>query len=103
MDERPGEEFREFMHGRWPSMVRLAYGLTGDQGHAEDVVQAAFARATDHFAVRVVTPIVMLSAAIALVGLGLTGKWKLRDSPGPGPAAARDAGRLAPAADPVSP
>ncbi len=26
-------------------MVRLAYGLTGDQGHAEDVVQAAFARA----------------------------------------------------------
>jgi RNA polymerase sigma-70 factor (sigma-E family) len=45
MDERSGEEFREFMHGRWPSMVRLAYGLTGDQGHAEDVVQAAFARA----------------------------------------------------------
>jgi DNA-directed RNA polymerase specialized sigma24 family protein len=26
-------------------MVRLAYGLTGDQGHAEDVAQAAFARA----------------------------------------------------------
>ena len=45
MDERSGEEFREFMHGRWPSMVRLAYGLTGDLGHAEDVVQAAFARA----------------------------------------------------------
>jgi RNA polymerase sigma-70 factor (sigma-E family) len=45
MDERSAEEFREFMHGRWPSMVRLAYGLTGDQGHAEDVVQAAFARA----------------------------------------------------------
>ena len=33
------------MHGRWPAMVRLAYGLTGDQGHAEDVAQAAFARA----------------------------------------------------------
>ena len=45
MDERSGEEFREFMHGRWPSMVRLAYGLTGDQGHAEDVAAAAFARA----------------------------------------------------------
>jgi RNA polymerase sigma-70 factor (sigma-E family) len=45
MDDRAAEEFREFMHGRWPSMVRLAYGLTGDQGHAEDVVQAAFARA----------------------------------------------------------
>jgi RNA polymerase sigma-70 factor (sigma-E family) len=38
-------EFREFMHARWPVMVRLAYGLTGDQGHAEDVTQAAFARA----------------------------------------------------------
>ena len=33
------------MHARWPVMVRLAYGLTGDQGHAEDVTQAAFARA----------------------------------------------------------
>src|ERR1700722_7742937 len=38
-------EFRDFMHARWPAMVRLAYGLTGDQGHAEDVAQAAFARA----------------------------------------------------------
>ena len=38
-------EFREFMHGRWAAMVRLAYALTGDQGHAEDVAQAAFARA----------------------------------------------------------
>ena len=33
------------MHARWPAMVRLAYALTGDQGHAEDVAQAAFARA----------------------------------------------------------
>jgi RNA polymerase sigma-70 factor (sigma-E family) len=39
------EQFREFMRGRWPAMVRLAYGLTGDLGHAEDVAQAAFARA----------------------------------------------------------
>ncbi len=38
-------EFREFMHSRWPAMVRLAYVLTGDLGHAEDVAQAAFARA----------------------------------------------------------
>jgi RNA polymerase sigma-70 factor (sigma-E family) len=38
-------EFRDFMHGRWPAMVRLAYALTGDQGHAEDVAQTAFARA----------------------------------------------------------
>jgi RNA polymerase sigma-70 factor (sigma-E family) len=45
VDEQAEAEFREFMLGRWPAMVRLAYGLTGDQGHAEDVAQAAFARA----------------------------------------------------------
>jgi RNA polymerase sigma-70 factor (sigma-E family) len=39
------EEFREFMRGRWPAMVRLAYALTGDAGHAEDLAQSAFARA----------------------------------------------------------
>jgi RNA polymerase sigma-70 factor (sigma-E family) len=38
-------EFREFMLGRWPMLVRLAYGLTGDRGHAEDLAQAALARA----------------------------------------------------------
>lgn len=45
MNAKLDVEFREFMHARWPVMVRLAYGLTGDQGHAEDVAQAAFARA----------------------------------------------------------
>ncbi len=45
MTEQADEEFREFMSGRWPAMVRLAYGLTGDLGHAEDLVQTAFARA----------------------------------------------------------
>ena len=39
------EEFGDFMRSRWPAMVRLAYALTGDAGHAEDVAQAAFARA----------------------------------------------------------
>jgi RNA polymerase sigma-70 factor (sigma-E family) len=39
------DEFGNFMRGRWPAMVRLAYALTGDTGHAEDVAQAAFARA----------------------------------------------------------
>jgi DNA-directed RNA polymerase specialized sigma24 family protein len=38
------KEFREFMRGRWPAMLRLAYLLTGDRGHAEDIAQAAFAR-----------------------------------------------------------
>jgi DNA-directed RNA polymerase specialized sigma24 family protein len=43
--ERTDEEFDAFMRGRWPAMVRLAYALTGDAGHAEDLAQAAFARA----------------------------------------------------------
>src|ERR1700757_210461 len=42
---RPDDEFDAFMRGRWPAMVRLAYARTGDAGHAEDVAQAAFARA----------------------------------------------------------
>jgi DNA-directed RNA polymerase specialized sigma24 family protein len=45
MDEQSGDEFRDFMHGRWPAMVRLAYALTGDVGDAEDPAQTAFARA----------------------------------------------------------
>jgi RNA polymerase sigma-70 factor (sigma-E family) len=45
MKERLDAEFRDFMHSRWPGMVRLAYGLTGDPGHAEDIAQAAFAKA----------------------------------------------------------
>ena len=32
-------EFREFAIGRWPALVRFAYGLTGDRGHAEDLAQ----------------------------------------------------------------
>ena len=39
------EEFGDFMRGRWPAMVRLAYALSGDAGHAEDIAQSAFARA----------------------------------------------------------
>jgi RNA polymerase sigma-70 factor (sigma-E family) len=39
------EEFRDFMQGRWSAMVRLAYTLCGDQGHAEDITQNAFASA----------------------------------------------------------
>jgi RNA polymerase sigma-70 factor (sigma-E family) len=39
------EEFDGFMRGRWPAIVRLAYALSGDVGHAEDLAQTAFARA----------------------------------------------------------
>jgi RNA polymerase sigma-70 factor (sigma-E family) len=45
MSSESDEEFRDFMRGRWSAIVRLAYMLTGDQGHAEDIAQTAFANA----------------------------------------------------------
>src|ERR1700730_16529115 len=45
MSDGSDEEFDAFMRGRWPAMVRRAYALTGDVGHAEALAQAAFARA----------------------------------------------------------
>ena len=40
-----GEDFGAFAVSRWPGLVRLAFGLTGDQWAAEDVAQATLARA----------------------------------------------------------
>lgn len=45
MDAPVDTEFTEFMHGRWSQLVRLGYGLTGDQHLAEDLAQTALARA----------------------------------------------------------
>jgi RNA polymerase sigma-70 factor (sigma-E family) len=45
MDSRAEAEFTEFMHARWPRLVRLGYGLTGDLGLAEDLAQTALAKA----------------------------------------------------------
>ncbi len=35
------EEFRAFVHARWPDLVRYAYLFVGDRQHAEDLVQVA--------------------------------------------------------------
>jgi RNA polymerase sigma-70 factor (sigma-E family) len=38
-------EFDAFVAARYPSLVRSAYLLTGDRGHAEDLVQSTLLRA----------------------------------------------------------
>jgi len=40
-----GEDFSAFAASRWPELVRLAFGLTGDRWAAEDIAQTALARA----------------------------------------------------------
>jgi RNA polymerase sigma-70 factor (sigma-E family) len=45
MDSRTEAEFAEFMRGRWSALVRLGYGLTGDERVAQDLARAALAKA----------------------------------------------------------
>jgi RNA polymerase sigma-70 factor (sigma-E family) len=37
-------EFRDFVTARWSAMLRTAFLLTGDHGHAEDLVQTALSK-----------------------------------------------------------
>ncbi|NHI09701.1 ECF subfamily RNA polymerase sigma-24 subunit [Streptomyces sp. KO7888] len=39
------EEFRDFVTGRWPGLMRTAFLLTGDRYAAEDLVQSTLERA----------------------------------------------------------
>jgi len=45
LDSETTAEFSEFAHSRWPHLVRLGYGLTGDRGLAEDLAQTTLASA----------------------------------------------------------
>jgi RNA polymerase sigma-70 factor (sigma-E family) len=44
MDEEARRRFGEFVEGRTPALIRLAYLLTGNQHAAEDLLQTALAK-----------------------------------------------------------
>ena len=44
MRQRDEDAFRDFVVGRSPTYLRIAYLLTGDWGHAEDLLQTSLAK-----------------------------------------------------------
>jgi RNA polymerase sigma-70 factor (sigma-E family) len=46
---RPGVDFDDFVRSHGTSLVRAAFLLTGDYGHAEDLVQLTLLRLADHW------------------------------------------------------
>lgn len=44
MNDEDREEFRAYVAARGPALLRSAVLLTGDRGHAEDLVQTALVR-----------------------------------------------------------
>jgi RNA polymerase sigma-70 factor (sigma-E family) len=49
VDDRGRQDFTEFVVARSPSLIRLAYVLTSDQGAAEDLLQSALIKAAAHW------------------------------------------------------
>ncbi len=86
----------------WLVLARLTAGTISNMPGNPYLQHSHLLRLADHFAVHIMAPIVMLAAAIALVALCVTGRWKLRDSPAPEAPGPGDAGVLAAAAGPVS-
>src|ERR1700685_3862586 len=46
VEARDADDFGQFMASRWPGLVRLAYGLTGDRWLAGDIAQSGRGRAS---------------------------------------------------------
>src|SRR5215470_14158715 len=50
MGMNTGQEFDDFVRGRSAALLRMAYALTGDHGHAEDLLQTAMLRTARRWA-----------------------------------------------------
>jgi len=46
---KTGQEFDDFVRARSPALLRTAYALAGDHGHAEDMLQTALLRTARHW------------------------------------------------------
>ncbi len=64
----------------WLVLGRLAAGTIANMPGNPYLQHSLLLWHIDHFAVRVLTPMVMLAAAVAFVGLCLSGHWRLRDA-----------------------
>lgn len=85
MDSRTEGEFAEFMRGRWPALVRLGYGLTGDERLAEDLARVALAKAYASWprVLRAADPDVYLRRMVLNASLGKVRRRRVREC-GPG-------------------
>ncbi len=81
MDSRTEAEFAEFMRGRWSALVRLGYGLTGDERLAEDLARAALAKAYASWprVLRADDPDVYLRRIILNASLGKVRRRRVRE------------------------
>jgi RNA polymerase sigma-70 factor (sigma-E family) len=50
MGMKAGQEFDDFVRARSAALLRMAYALTGDYGHAEDLLQTAMLRTARRWA-----------------------------------------------------
>jgi RNA polymerase sigma-70 factor (sigma-E family) len=96
MDSRTEAEFAEFMRGRWSALVRLGYGLTGDERLAEDLARAALARVYASWprVLRAGDPDVYLRRIVLNASLGKVGGRRVRKR--------RTAGELEPETAPAA-
>ena len=82
----------------WLVLARLTAGTISNMPGDPYLHHGHLLKVADHWAVHVLAPIVILAAAVGLVVLCMTGRWKLQEPPGPPP----DRNPLVPAAGPVS-